>query len=102
MERRGCAAWWWRVPARPKGAGSAQRCWLGPTVPARPNVAHSTSRRRPAGRGTVRPVSSRMALTSFRLPARRPEAGFPLDLPLLAGVDELALDPGVTILVGEN
>lgn len=43
-----------------------------------------------------------MALTSFRLPARRPEAGFPLDLPLLAGVDELALDPGVTILVGEN
>ena len=30
-----------------------------------------------------------MALTSFRLPARRPEAGFPLDLPLLAGVDEL-------------
>ncbi len=43
-----------------------------------------------------------MSLTALRLPARRPEAGFPLDLPLLAGGDEVALDPGVTILVGEN
>lgn len=43
-----------------------------------------------------------MALTSVRLPAQRPEAGFPLNLPLLAGTREVALDAGVTILVGEN
>ena len=43
-----------------------------------------------------------MALTSLRLPEQQPEAGFPLNLPLLTGATEVALDTGVTILVGEN
>ena len=43
-----------------------------------------------------------MALTTVRLPERQPEAGFPANLPLLAGAPEVELDAGVTILVGEN
>lgn len=43
-----------------------------------------------------------MALKSLRLPDHAPEAGFPLDLPLLASASELPLAPGVTVLVGEN
>lgn len=43
-----------------------------------------------------------MALTSVTLPARKPEGGFPLDLPVLAGAGELAVAAGVTVLVGEN
>lgn len=47
-------------------------------------------------------LSSGMALMSVTLPARRPEGGFPLDLPVLAEGAALELAAGVTVLVGEN